>query len=127
MFAPLAYTIAIALGISLVLSLTLSPVLSSYLLKGGHEHDTLFLRMLKTPYSGVLGWAMRHREEQSIAIALVFFSASISLFPFLGTSFIPELKEGTISPNMDRVPNISLDESIAMEMEAIRRLKEFPA
>ena len=52
MFAPLAYTIAIALGISLVLSLTLSPVLSSYLLKGGAEHDTLFLRMMKRPYSG---------------------------------------------------------------------------
>ena len=32
MFAPLAYTIAIALGISLILSLTLSPILSSYLL-----------------------------------------------------------------------------------------------
>ena len=123
MFAPLAYTIAIALGISLVLSLTLSPVLSSYLLKGGHEHDTLFLRMLKKPYSGILGWAMRH-EKTSIAIALAIFAASISLFPFLGTSFIPELKEGTISPNMDRVPNISLDESIGMEMEAIKRLKQ---
>ena len=27
---------------------------------------------------------------------------------------------------MDRVPNISLDESIGMEMEAIRRLKQLP-
>jgi cobalt-zinc-cadmium resistance protein CzcA len=35
MFAPLAYTIAIALAVSLFLSLTLTPVLSSYLLKGG--------------------------------------------------------------------------------------------
>jgi cobalt-zinc-cadmium resistance protein CzcA len=35
MFAPLAYTIAIALAVSLVLSLTLTPVLSTYLLKGG--------------------------------------------------------------------------------------------
>src|SRR5215510_9049620 len=50
MFAPLAYTIAIALAISLVLSLTLSPVLSMYLLKGGNEHDTLFVRLLKSPY-----------------------------------------------------------------------------
>src|ERR1700709_1330063 len=40
MFAPLAYTIAIALGISLVLSLTLSPVLCAYLLRGGSEKDT---------------------------------------------------------------------------------------
>ncbi|MFM9972550.1 MAG: efflux RND transporter permease subunit, partial [Burkholderiales bacterium] len=40
MFAPLAYTIAIALAISLVLSLTLTPALASYLLKGGAEHDT---------------------------------------------------------------------------------------
>jgi cobalt-zinc-cadmium resistance protein CzcA len=43
MFAPLAYTIAIALGISLILSLTLTPVMSTYLLKPpAHDgdHDT---------------------------------------------------------------------------------------
>jgi cobalt-zinc-cadmium resistance protein CzcA len=43
MFAPLAYTIAIALAISLVLSLTLTPVMSTYLLKPpAHDgdHDT---------------------------------------------------------------------------------------
>jgi cobalt-zinc-cadmium resistance protein CzcA len=125
MFAPLAHTIAIALGISLVLSLTLSPVLSFYLLKGGNEHDTLLLRLLKRPYTHMLGWALTN-EKKTIAIALVLFVGSMSLFPLLGTSFIPELKEGTISPNMDRVPNISLDESIKMEMEAIRRVKELP-
>lgn len=122
MFAPLAYTIAIALGISLVLSLTLSPVLSSYLLKGGGEHDTFLVRMLKRPYTRVLTWAVRN-EFKTIAIALLLFAGSICLVPLLGTSFIPELNEGTISPNMDRVPNISLDESIRMEMAAIRKLQ----
>ena len=125
MFAPLAYTIAIALGISLILSLTLSPVLSSYLLKGGGEHETLFVRMLKRPYTRVLTWAVRN-EKKTVAIALLLFFGSISLFPFLGTSFIPELKEGTVSPNMDRVPNISLDESIRMEMAAMEKLKDVP-
>lgn len=125
MFAPLAYTIAIALGISLVLSLTLSPVLFSYLLKGGREHDTLVVRLLKKPYMAVLRWAT-HNEKKTIAAALVLFAASMALFPFLGTSFIPELKEGTISPNMDRAPNISLDESIRMEMEAIRMINRVP-
>src|SRR4051812_8311198 len=121
MFAPLAYTIAIALGISLILSLTLSPVLSSYLLKGGGEHDTLMVRLLKRPYLAVLRLAINN-EKKTIFIAVALFIGAIALFPYLGTSFIPELKEGTISPNMDRVPNISLDESIKMEMEAIRKL-----
>lgn len=125
MFAPLAYTIAIALGISLVLSLTLSPVLSFFLLKGGSEHDTLLVRMLKKPYVAVLQWATRN-EKKTVAVALVLFAASMSLFGFLGTSFIPELKEGTVSPNMDRAPNISLDESIRMEMAAIKMLKDVP-
>lgn len=46
--------------------------------------------------------------------------------PLLGASFIPELKEGTISPNMDRVPNIALDESIRMEREAMLKLRQLP-
>ena len=125
MFAPLAYTIAIALGISLLLSLTLSPVLSSYLLKGGGEHDTFLLRMLKKPYVPVLRWAT-HNEKKTVAVALGLFAGTMALFPYLGTSFIPELKEGTVSPNMDRAPNISLDESIQMEMEAIKLVKTVP-
>jgi cobalt-zinc-cadmium resistance protein CzcA len=125
MFAPLAYTISIALGISLLLSLTLSPVLSMYLLKGGSEHDTFFVRMLKAPYVFVLRWAT-HNEKKTIAVAFIVFGATLSLIPLLGTSFIPEMKEGVISPNADRVPNISLDESIKMEMEAHRLIKDLP-
>ncbi len=123
MFAPLAYTIAIALAISLLLSLTLSPVLSSYLLKAGSEEDTFFVRLLKRPYMAILSWSTSN-QKKVIAASLAVFAATISLFPLLGTSFIPELKEGTISPNMDRVPNISLDESIRMEMEAIKKVRK---
>jgi heavy metal efflux system protein len=125
MFAPLAYTIAIALAISLLLSLTLTPVLSSYLLKGGDEHDTIFVRILKRPYTAILRWATQN-EKKTITAAVVFFVATMALFPYLGTSFIPELKEGTISPNADRVPNISLDESIKMELEAHQLIKTVP-
>lgn len=125
MFAPLAYTISIALAISLILSLTLSPVLSFFLLKGGSEHDTFFVAMLKKPYLKMLNFAV-HNEKKTIGIALVLFVVAVGLFPYLGTSFIPEMKEGTISPNADRVPNISLDESIKMEMELQRRIRTIP-
>ncbi|MDR5728838.1 MAG: efflux RND transporter permease subunit, partial [Terriglobia bacterium] len=125
LFAPLAYTIAIALAISLVLSLTLSPVLSSYLLKGGSEEDTRLVRLLRAPYRRVLHWALGHRKITVLAVFLVFCGA-LSLFPFLGTSFIPEMQEGTLSPNADRVPNISLDESLKMEREMQRLMLQVP-
>jgi heavy metal efflux system protein len=125
LFAPLAYTIAIALGISLVLSLTLSPVLSSYLLKGGSEEDTWLVRLLRRPYTRMLQWSMEHRKFTVTGVVLTF-CGSLALFPLLGTSFIPEMQEGTLSPNADRVPNISLDESLKMEKEMQRVMLQVP-
>jgi cobalt-zinc-cadmium resistance protein CzcA len=125
MFAPLAYTIAIALGISLILSLTLSPILSSYLLKGGSEDDTRLVRILRRPYNAMLNWALSHRKSTVLAVATLFVGA-FCLFPFLGTAFIPEMQEGTLSPNADRVPNISLDESLKMEMAMQKSMLQVP-
>jgi cobalt-zinc-cadmium resistance protein CzcA len=125
MFGPLAYTIAIALLLSLGLSLTLSPALSMFWLKGGSEADTRFVRWLRGPYQVMLGWAMRNRMK-SIAGVVVLFGASLCLFPFLGTAFIPEMQEGTLGPNADRVPNISLDESIKMELQMQRMMRDLP-
>jgi cobalt-zinc-cadmium resistance protein CzcA len=125
MFAPLAYTIAIALMISLALSLTLSPALSMFWLKGGSERDTRFVRWLRSPYERALGFAMKNKMV-SVAAVVALFGASLCLFPFLGTSFIPEMQEGTLSPNADRVPNISLDESIKMELQMQRLMDNIP-
>jgi cobalt-zinc-cadmium resistance protein CzcA len=125
MFAPLAYTIAIALFISLVLSLTLTPVLSSYLLKGGAEHDTWLIRMMKKPYVPMLEWAVAN-SKKTVSLAVAAFIGAILLLPFLGTAFIPEMKEGSVVPAMDRVPNISLQESLRMEREAMRLVMQVP-
>lgn len=125
MFAPLAYTIAIALFISLVLSLTLTPALCSYLLKGGAEHDTWLIAKIKAPYIRGLHWALGN-ERKTVVGTLAAFAGALLLVPFLGTAFIPEMKEGSISPAIDRVPNISLEESIKMEREAMRRVLEVP-
>lgn len=128
MFAPLAYTIAIALAISLLLSLTLSPVLSSYLLKApehGGDHDTKLIRIMKSRYMKLLHSALGN-EKRTIVMAVGGFVLTLCLLPFLGTAFIPEMKEGSVVPGINRVPNISLDESIKMEMEAMRLVMEVP-
>lgn len=125
MFAPLAYTIAIALAISLVLTLTLTPALASYVLRGGAAHETWLIARVKAPYLRLLRAALAH-EKKTVAGAALAFAGALALLPFLGTAFIPEMKEGAISPAIDRVPNISIEESIAMEQEAMRRVLEVP-
>jgi cobalt-zinc-cadmium resistance protein CzcA len=125
MFAPLAFTIAIALFVSLILSLTLTPVLCSYLLVGKDEHDTRLVALAKKPYLRLLDWTMSNGKKTILAASGVFIGA-VLLLPFLGTAFIPEMKEGSIVPGINRMPNISLEESIKMEMEAMRLVMQVP-
>ena len=125
MFAPLAYTVAIALVISLLLSLTLTPALSSYLLKGGEDHETKLLSFLRKPYLKVLRFALEWNKLTILgALGLLIFA--VGLIPLLGKSFIPTLKEGSIAPAIIRVPSISLDEAIRVEMEAMKRITQIP-
>ena len=125
MFAPLAFTIAIALFVSLVLALTLTPVLCSYLLVGKDEHDTRLVAFAKKPYLRLLTWTLANGRK-TILIASSAFVAAVLLLPMLGTAFIPEMKEGSIVPGINRVPNISLEESIKLEMEAMRLVMQVP-
>ena len=126
MFAPLAYTIAIALLISLLLSLSLSPVLCSLMLKDHEgEHDTWLIAYIKRFYLLALDWAMGNRIKV-IGAAIVLFTATLCLLPLLGTSFIPEMKEGSIVPAITRMPNISLEEGINIEMQAMKMVMEIP-
>ncbi len=51
MFAPLAYTLVIALLASVVVTLTLSPVLASLILRGDHPEETRLTRWMKLALS----------------------------------------------------------------------------
>jgi cobalt-zinc-cadmium resistance protein CzcA len=65
-------------------------------------------------------------EKKTVIAAVVAFGLTVGTLPFLGTAFIPEMKEGSVVPGINRVPNISLEESIKMEMEAMRLVMEVP-
>ena len=125
MFAPLALTIVMALGVSLVVALVLSPVLCSYFLKGGADHDTRLIAFLKKHYLRLLdGATAKTRLTLSISVGLLL--GSLALFPLLGKSFMPTMQEGALTPQINRVPSISLDESIRMEMAAMKSIADVP-
>ncbi len=125
MFAPLALTIAIALAVSLAVSLFLSPVLCSYILRGGSDHDTRPIAWLKARYLRLLELALS-AEKKTVLAAVALLLGALSLFPLLGKSFIPTMKEGSIVPQIVRVPSISLEESLQVETEAMQLVAQVP-
>ncbi|MHC9063395.1 efflux RND transporter permease subunit [Nitrospira sp. CMX1] len=125
MFAPLAYTLVIALVASVAVTLTLSPVLASLLLRGDHPKETRVTLWMKQRYLPVLEWTLRHRGlilAGSTAIVL----GSLTLVPFVGREFIPLLEEGSLTPQVVKLPSVSLSESIELEKQTQKAMLEFP-
>jgi heavy metal efflux system protein len=125
MFGPLALTIAIALAVSLAISLFLSPALCAYILKGGADHDTKPIAFMKRYYLKMLNAAMAS-QKKTVAAAVGLLLASFALFPFLGKSFIPIMKEGSITPTIIRMPSIAIDEAVKIDMEVMKIVSEVP-
>ncbi len=125
MFGPLAMTIAIALAVSLAISLFLSPALCFYVLKGGNDHDTRPIAWMKRHYLSLLQSALG-AEKKTVAVAIALLASSFMLVPFLGKSFIPTLNEGSIVPSIIRAPNISIAESVEIEMQAMKIVSQIP-
>ncbi|HEV2172453.1 MAG TPA: efflux RND transporter permease subunit, partial [Nitrospira sp.] len=125
MFAPLAYTLVIALLVSIVVTLTLSPVLASLMLRGDHPEETRLTRWMKERYVPVLRWTLHHQGAVLIG-SMAIVIASLALVPFIGREFIPILEEGALTPQIVRLPSVSLPESIEIEKRAHRAMLEFP-
>lgn len=125
MFAPLAYTLVISLLASVIVTLTLSPVLASLVLRGDHPKETRLTLWMKDRYQPVLRWTLDHRAPVLLGSTAVVL-ASLTLLPFVGREFIPILEEGALTPQIVRLPSVSLEESIAIELQTQKVMLELP-
>ena len=125
MFAPLAATMLIALLVSLVVALTVIPVLSDVFIKQIPEKEFGFIRRFHKAYLRLLGRAVR-RPAVTLGISGGVLIASLALLPFIGTTFMPDLDEGSIAVNVVRLPNASLDGSVKVATFIEQRLLKFP-
>ena len=125
MFAPLAYTLVIALLASVIVTLTLSPVLASLLLRRDHPEETRVTLWMKQGYLPVLQWTLRHRGGV-LTISTAIVLCSLALVPFVGREFIPLLEEGSLTPQVVKLPSVSLPESIELEKQTQKAMLEFP-
>lgn len=125
MFSPLAVTISIALLVALLVSVLLSPVLCDYALKGGSEEDTKIVSILKSLYLRLLYLALANPKATAM-VSIGSLLLAVGLYPLLGKSFIPIMREGAVTPVIIRVPSISLEESIQLENEAMKLIAAVP-
>jgi cobalt-zinc-cadmium resistance protein CzcA len=121
MFAPVALTIVFALLSSLLLSLTVIPVLASFFLHGGAHRTPPLVRWLERVYAPTLEWALGHaRVVVAAAGALLVLAAGVYLL--VGKSFMPTMDEGDIIMQVEKLPSINLETSVAMDQALQRRI-----
>jgi len=125
MFAPLAFTVVIALLASLVLSIVAIPSLCSYVLKPMPERVSFLVRAAQRVYRPVLALALENRKIVLLGTG-GFLALSLAAVPFLGTEFIPRLDEGYLTNITIRLPSVSLSQSVEMERQMQQALLKFP-
>lgn len=125
MFSPLAVTISFALLGSLLLSFTVIPVLASLLMQSGHEDDGRVLVVLKRAYLPVMYWALENRKT-AVSAALAALIFAIALFPFIGKEFMPVMDEGTTVVIIEKLPSISLERSLELDVPYQKAMMELP-
>jgi cobalt-zinc-cadmium resistance protein CzcA len=125
MFAPLAYTLVIALLASVVVTLTLTPVFASLVLTGDHPKETRMSIWMRQRYMPLLQWTLGHRSIV-LTCSMVIVLCSLALVPYVGREFIPLLEEGALTPQVVKLPSVSLAESIEMEKQTQKAMLEFP-
>jgi len=114
MFGPVALTIVFALASSLVLSLTVVPVLASYLIKRGAHHEPWLVRLLSALYDRILTLALAHGRI-FVTLALLALAGAGFAFTLLGKSFMPTMDEGDMIMQLEKLPSIDLDQTIALD------------
>ncbi len=125
MFIPMAATFMIALVGGLALSFTAAPALASlFLSTKASDKEPFFMLWIKKIYQLILKLALKLRWA-TIALAVAAVVLAFWLFSRLGGEFLPQLDEGSIAVQFIRPPDISIDQSIALQGLSEKLLSEF--
>ncbi len=114
LFVPVALAIVFALSGSLVLSLTAIPVLASFLIGRVQHGEPRVVRALAAVYRPVLEWSLAHGGVV-LGMALGAMALAGFLYFQVGKTFMPTMDEGDLIVQLEKLPSITLEESIAVD------------
>ena len=125
LFRPMVISKSLGMLAALILSLTAIPALSSVLLRGRVEQESLLLRQIRPAYQSALEWVLERKRLVTVG-AVFLFIASLAFFPLLGTEFVPTLEEGSVQVRITNIPSTSLNESVSVAKRAEKVLLQIP-
>lgn len=125
LFMPVAATIVFALTSSLLLSLTVIPVLASVLLGRVSHVEPFLVRWLHRAYTPLLHWALGHAPILMAVAGGLLVLAGV-LYTQVGKTFMPTLDEGTVIVQLEKLPSITLEESLAIDQRVQQALMRLP-
>jgi cobalt-zinc-cadmium resistance protein CzcA len=121
LFTPVALTIVFALSGSLVLSLTVIPVIASYLLKEVSHEEPWLPRQIQKLYQPALLWCMANSKKVFIAAGSLLV-LTVLVFTQIGSTFMPTMDEGDIIVQLEKLPSITLEQSVALDIQVQKSL-----
>ena len=126
LFSPVALTIIFALSGSLLLSFTVIPVIASYLLKNITYQEPWLPTQLKRLYRPTLLWSLANSKKIFI-VAGILLLLTVLVFTRIGSTFMPSLDEGDIIIQLEKLPSITLEESVKLDIQVQKNiLKNVP-
>ncbi|MFA6164675.1 MAG: CusA/CzcA family heavy metal efflux RND transporter, partial [Methylobacter sp.] len=121
LFTPVALTIVFALSGSLILSLTVIPVIASYLLKEVSHEEPWLPRQLQKHYQPALLWCLKNSKKVFIGAGLLL-AVTMVIFTQIGSTFMPTMDEGDIIVQLEKLPSITLEQSVALDGQVQKNL-----
>ncbi|MEQ1910324.1 MAG: efflux RND transporter permease subunit [Vicinamibacterales bacterium] len=114
LMTPLAFAYIVSLLASLVVAIVVTPALSYAFLPSARSiergHDGWLARTLKSAFARMLPPALNH-PKTVIASSLMLFSIAAFAMTRLGTAFLPEFHEGSLTIQANTLPGTSLAKS----------------
>ncbi len=121
LFTPVALTIVFALSGSLILSLTVIPVIASYLLKQVSHEEPWLPRQLQKAYQPALLWCLGNYKKVFMGAGILLV-ITIMVFTRIGSTFMPTMDEGDIIVQLEKLPSITLEQSVALDGQVQKNL-----
>ena len=135
MFNQLGWIVTITVVTSTIAAVSLTPMLASKLLKVRDKVEKLpkfgwqntfgkFFDWLDIFYERTLRYALRHKL-MIVIVSLAIFVSSMFLMKFIGTDFMPQADESSVSGTIELQTGIRVEESIRIAKEVEGIFNEF--